>query len=69
MELVTAVFALGRICTFSGVNAHLVWSGIPEHESVTNIGAVSDCGVDRINGSDHRSGLALYLAKAWSELW
>ena len=26
----------------SGVNVHDAWSGSPEHDSVTNIGAVSD---------------------------
>ena len=41
IELVMAVVALGRISTFSGVKLHEDWSGKPEHDSVTNIGAVS----------------------------
>jgi hypothetical protein len=42
MELGTAVVALGEISTFSGVKVQEVWSGSPEQERVTNIGAVSE---------------------------
>jgi len=42
MELVTGAVALGSISIFSGVNVQDDWSGSPEHESVTNIGAVRD---------------------------
>jgi hypothetical protein len=38
--LVMPAVALGRIWIFSGVNAQEDWSGRPEQESVTNIGAV-----------------------------
>ena len=35
-----AAVASGRISMFSGVNAQEAWSGRPEHERVTNMGAV-----------------------------
>jgi hypothetical protein len=41
IELVMAEVAVGRISTFSGVNVHEDWSGKPEHDKVTNIGAGS----------------------------
>jgi hypothetical protein len=41
MELVMAVVDVGRTSTFSGVNVHEDWSGKPEHDKVTNMGAGS----------------------------
>jgi len=41
-ELVIPVEAPTGISMFSGVKAHEVWSGRPEQEMVTNIGAASD---------------------------
>src|ERR1700678_456647 len=41
MELVIAAVVLGRISMFSGLKTQEDWSGRPEQESVTNIGAVS----------------------------
>ena len=40
--LVTAAVALGRISMFSGVKVQADWSGSPEQERVTNMGAESD---------------------------
>jgi hypothetical protein len=42
IELVTAVVVLGRISKFSGVKVQVAWSGKPEQDKVTNIGAESD---------------------------
>ena len=41
MELVIAAVALGRISILAGVKVQEDWSGRPEQESVTNMGAVS----------------------------
>ena len=38
----TAVVVLGRISKFSGVKVQEAWSGRPEQERVTNIGAERD---------------------------
>ena len=40
--LVEAATALGRISTVCGVKLHEDWSGNPEQERVTNMGAVSE---------------------------
>ena len=42
IELVIGVAALGRISILAGVKVQEDWSGRPEQESVTNIGAVRD---------------------------
>ena len=42
MVLGIAAVALGRISMFSGVKVQADWSGRPEQERVTNMGAVSD---------------------------
>src|ERR1019366_6362276 len=42
IELVTGVVLLGRISKFSGVKVQVAWSGKPEQDKVTNIGAESD---------------------------
>ena len=42
IELVTAAVVLGRISRFSGVKVQEAWSGRPEQERVTNMGAVRD---------------------------
>jgi hypothetical protein len=36
-----AAAEVGKISTFSGVNVHEDWSGNPEHDKVTNMGAGS----------------------------
>src|SRR5581483_11661983 len=40
MSLVMGAVALGWISMFCGVKAQEDWSGSPEHDSVTNMGAV-----------------------------
>jgi hypothetical protein len=41
IELVIAAVEVGSTSTFSGVNVHEDWSGNPEHDKVTNMGAGS----------------------------